>query len=142
MRLMCGAGRYTRSSEKNLLRYHPFVRAPSVLLAAGAMGLLAGVLVMPCLKQPASKVSDWLDSLFLTVLWTYLDRSNLAFSALSFKQYLHLDNAQYGLGSGALPVASGFALFTAFASCQLPASDQNCKRSELLLCACFAERRW
>jgi len=35
------------------------------------------------------------------VLWTYLDRSNLAFSALSFKQYLHLDNAQYGLGSGA-----------------------------------------
>ncbi|KAK9832829.1 hypothetical protein WJX81_005015 [Elliptochloris bilobata] len=38
--------------------------------------------------------------LFLTVLWTYLDRFNLAFSALSFKQYLHLDNAQYGLGSG------------------------------------------
>ena len=29
------------------------------------------------------------------------DRSNLAFSALSFKQYLHLDNYQYGLGSGA-----------------------------------------
>ena len=29
------------------------------------------------------------------------DRSNLAFSALSFKQYLHLNNYEYGLGSGA-----------------------------------------
>ncbi len=58
MRLVCGAGRHTRSSEKNLLRYHPFVRAPSVLLAARALGLLAGVLVMPCLKQPAPEVLD------------------------------------------------------------------------------------
>ena len=35
------------------------------------------------------------------------DRSNLAFAALSFKQYLHLDNYEYGLGSGAhLPCQS------------------------------------
>ena len=37
---------------------------------------------------------------FFCVIFTYLDRSNLSFSALSFKRDLHLNNAQYGLGAG------------------------------------------
>eukprot|EP00884_Botryococcus_braunii_P015965 jgi/Botrbrau1/3051/Bobra.0070s0046.1 len=48
--------------------------------------------------------------LFFVSIFTYLDRANLAFAAPSFKKDLHLDNTQYGLGSGLLFLGYGVGM--------------------------------
>ncbi|KAK9845271.1 hypothetical protein WJX81_001693 [Elliptochloris bilobata] len=48
-------------------------------------------------RKTLGSIIPWM---FFVVIWTYLDRSNLAFSALPFKKYLGLSNADYGLGAG------------------------------------------